>query len=174
MNNVTIIGRLTADPEIRNTGETQIANFSLALDRPPRKDGTKETDFPRCVAFGKTADFVGNYCKKGARAAVQGRIQTGRYENKDGVTVYTTDVVAERVELIDWPEKDEQQTYPQGDAYGQGYPQQPQQYQQPQQGNIYSGGFGQPGINAQPQQQDFPGTYNNPFEGDPGYQYGRR
>lgn len=165
MNIVTIIGRLTRDPEVRYTGETKVANFSLAIDRPPRKDGTKDTDFPRCVAFGKTADIVEAYCRKGARLAVQGRIQTGRYENKNGETVYTTDVVAERAEIIDWPEQDQQASYSQAGSYTQA-----QAYQQP----IYSGGFGQPGVNAQPQQQEIPGTYSNPFEGDPGYQYGRR
>ena len=159
MNNVTIIGRLTRDPEIRYTGETKVANFSLAIDRPPKKDGTKDADFPRCVAFGKTADIVEAYCRKGARLAVQGRIQTGRYENKNGETVYTTDVVAERAEIIDWPEREQTESYPQAQAYQQ---------------QIYSGGFGQPGVNAQPQQQEIPGTYSNPFEGDPGYQYGRR
>lgn len=161
MNTVTIMGRLTRDPEIRYTGETKIANFSIAIDRAPRKDGTKDTDFPRCVAFGKTADIVEAYCRKGARLAVQGRIQTGRYENKNGETVYTTDVVAERVFVIDWPERDQSESYPQA-----------QTYQQPQM--TYSGGYGQPGVNAQPQQQGLPGTYSNPFEGDPGYQYGRR
>ena len=165
MNNVTIIGRLTRDPEVRYTGETKVANFSLAIDRPPKKDGTKDADFPRCVAFGKTADIVEAYCRKGARLAVQGRIQTGRYENKNGETVYTTDVVAERAYIIDWPEREQTESYPQD-----------QQTLRTWDGQVgtYSGGYGQPGINAQPRQQEIPGTYSNPFEGDPGYQYGRR
>lgn len=165
MNMATLMGRLTRDPEIRYSGETKIANFDLAIDRPPRKDGTKETDYPRCVAFGKTADIVERYCRKGGRVTVQGRIQTGRYENKNGDTVYTTDIVAERVEIIDWPEQDRQASYPQD-----------QQTLRTWDGPIgtYSGGFGQPGVNAQPQQTEYPGTYSNPFEGDPGYQYGKR
>lgn len=163
MNTAALMGRLTRDPEIRYSGETKIANFDLAIDRPPRKDGTKDTDYPRCVAFGKTADIVERYCRKGARAVVQGRIQTGRYENRNGDTVYTTDVVAERVFVIDWPEQEKAQSYQQEDVRMWGG----------EPAVTYSGGYGQPGYNAQPQ-QEMPGTYSNPFEGDPGYQYGRR
>ena len=162
MNSVALIGRLTREPETRTSGETKVANITIAIDRPPKKDGSKETDFPRIVAFGKTADIVVRYCKKGARVGIQGRIQTGRYENQNGETVYTTDIIADRVEIIDWPERDQEQNYPQD--------QQVRTWDGP--AYTYSGGYGQPGTGAQP--QEIAGTYSNPFEGDPGYQYGRR
>ena len=93
MNVVALMGRLTADPEFASspTG-TSVAKYTLAVDRPPNKDGEKLTDFLRCVCFGKTAEFVKNYLHKGQKIAVRGRIQTGSYE-KDGVKHYTTDIV---------------------------------------------------------------------------------
>ena len=102
MNNVVLIGRLTRDPEIRYISESQtaVATFSLAVDRPFSRE--KQADFIRITVFGKTAENCEKYLKKGRMTAVQGRIQTGSYKNKDGVTVYTTDVVADRVEFIDW------------------------------------------------------------------------
>ena len=148
MNTVQLIGRLTRDPETRYSGDTQIANFSIAIDRPPRKDGTKEADFPRCVAFGKTAEILEKYARKGARVGVSGHLQTGSYENQNGERVYTTDVIVDRVDIIDWPEQTEQK------------------FQEPAQ--PYNGGYNNP-FAQQPA-----GTYDNPFAGDPGYQYGRR
>lgn len=106
MNSVTLLGRLTRDAEIRYNGDFPTATFSIAIDRPAKPDGTKETDFPRITAYGKTADFCEKYLKKGNRVAIVGRIKTGSYE-KDGRTVYTTDIIASRVEVIDWPAKDE-------------------------------------------------------------------
>lgn len=98
MNNVSLIGRLTADPEIRDAKETTVARFSLAVDRL----GSEEADFIRCVAFGKAAEFVEDYFTKGLRVGVSGRIQTGRYEDKDsGKTIYTTDVICERLDFAD-------------------------------------------------------------------------
>lgn len=100
MNNVSLIGRLTADPEIRSDkkGELEIARFTLAVDRV----GSEEADFIRCVAFGKSAEFVEDYFQKGLRVGVSGRIQTGRYEDKDsGKTVFTTDVIVERLDFAD-------------------------------------------------------------------------
>lgn len=109
MNSVNLIGRLTRDPEVRYTNDQMaIANFTLAIDRPPRKDGTKETDFPRVTVFGKQAENCEKYLAKGRRVAVEGRIQTGSYQNKNGDTIYTTDVVANRIEFIDF--KDNQKT----------------------------------------------------------------
>lgn len=97
MNNVTLIGRLTKDPEIRYTqGERQmaIARYTLAVDRPGKKqEGQQNADFISCTAFDKAAEFVEKYMKKGVKIGVQGRIQTGSYTNKDGQKVYTTDVV---------------------------------------------------------------------------------
>lgn len=101
MNNVALIGRLTRDPEVRYTNDGKaIARFTIAIDRAKDKDGNKMTDFPSIVAFGKTAEVVEKWAGKGRLVGINGRIQTGSYE-KDGKKVYTTDVVAERVELLD-------------------------------------------------------------------------
>jgi len=108
MNSVIIIGRLTADPEVRYTGEQlAIASFTVAVDRPKRADKEKEADFPRVKAFGKTAENIERYMSKGKMIAVQGRIQTGKYQKEDGTTVYTTDVIAERVQFLSSSEKNE-------------------------------------------------------------------
>lgn len=109
MNSVLLLGRLTADPDLRKAGNskdaTSVVNFSLAVPRI----GSEEADFIRCVAFGKTAEWMDNYLKKGSRIAVTGRIQTGRYDDKDGKTVYTTDVICERIDFADdrKPEEEE-------------------------------------------------------------------
>ena len=102
MNKVILIGRLTRDPDYRQTqnGEAY-ARFSLAVDRKVKRDGNQQqADFPSCVAFGKTADFVEKYFKQGSRIALEGRLQTGSYE-KNGMTVYTTDVIIENVEFCE-------------------------------------------------------------------------
>lgn len=104
MNTVMLIGRLTADPEARESQNGTVASFTLAVDRQKG-----EADFIRCVAFGKTAENVMKYSGKGLRAAVQGSIRTGSYTNKNGDKVYTTDVNAFRVEFLDWKEKQEEQ-----------------------------------------------------------------
>ena len=108
MNQVILIGRLTADPEVRYTGEQlAVASFTVAVDRPKRADKDKETDFPRVKAFGKTAENIERYMSKGKMIAVQGRIQTGKYQKDDGTTVYTMDVIAERVQFLGGGEKTE-------------------------------------------------------------------
>lgn len=109
MNSVQLIGRLTRDPEVRYTSGTQtaVATFKIAIDRPPRKDGEKEADFPRIIVFGSQAENCEKYLMKGLMVGIQGRIQTGSYENKNGETVYTTDIVASRVEFLEWKKKDE-------------------------------------------------------------------
>ena len=107
MNSVSLIGRLTRDPEVRYTNEQMaIATFSIAIDRPPRRDGTKETDFPRITVFGKTAENCQRYLVKGRLVGIEGRLQTGSYTNKNGDKVYTTDVVANRVEFLEWGDRD--------------------------------------------------------------------
>lgn len=103
MNQVILIGRLTKDPETR-IGQATICSFTLAIDRPA-KDGEKKTDYPRVTAFGKTAENCGRYLKKGRLVGVQGRLQTGSYTDKNGAMVFTTDVIAERVEFLEWGEK---------------------------------------------------------------------
>ena len=101
MNKVIIIGRLTKDPDVRYTqGENSmcIARYTLAVDR---KGKDKGADFISCVAFGKGGEFAEKYLKKGKKIAVTGKIQTGSYTNKDGVKVYTTDVVVEDHEFCE-------------------------------------------------------------------------
>ena len=105
MNKVVLSGRLTADPSVRySTGEnnTAIATFTLAVNRrfAKRDDPNAQTaDFIRCQAFGKSAEFIEKWFKKGSAAIVEGRIQTGKYTNKEGQTVYTTDVIIENIEF---------------------------------------------------------------------------
>ena len=108
MNAVELIGRTTKDPDIRYTSSQMcVATFTLAVDRDGRKDenGEKQTDFPRVKVFGKQAENVERYVKKGKLIAVQGSIQTGSYQDRNGSTVYTTEVVANRVEFLDHGEK---------------------------------------------------------------------
>ena len=105
MNSVVLIGRLTKDVDIRySNSQTAVGRFSLAVDR---HDKDKNCDFINCIAFGKSAENLEKYVKKGNKAAISGRIQTGSYTNKDGKTVYTTDVVAERVEFIESKKQEE-------------------------------------------------------------------
>lgn len=102
MNNVILIGRTTREIELRyTTSQTAVARFSLAVERPV-KDGEKKADFPNIIVFGKQAENCEKYLAKGRKVAVQGRLQTGSYEDKDGKRVYTTDVIAERVEFLEW------------------------------------------------------------------------
>ena len=105
MNRVILMGRLTRDAEIRySQGEssTAIARFSLAVDRRFRKEGDEQTaDFINCVAFGRTAEFMERFGRKGTKFVAEGRIQTGSYTNKGGQRVYTTDVVVESVEFAE-------------------------------------------------------------------------
>lgn len=107
MNSVILIGRLTRDPEVRYTSGTQMAvcTFTVAIDRPVKKDGEKQADFPRVICFGKQAENCERFLAKGRLVGVQGRLQTGSYTNKDGATVYTTDVVADRVEFLEWGDR---------------------------------------------------------------------
>lgn len=105
MNKVILMGRLTRDPEVRYTqGENQmaIARYTLAVDRRFNRNNDENTaDFISCVAFGKSGEFAEKYLRKGTKIAVIGRIQTGSYTNKDGVKVYTTDVVVEDQEFAE-------------------------------------------------------------------------
>lgn len=102
MNSVQLVGRLTRDPEVRYTeGGSSIARFALAVDRRFKGENGPTADFPNCVAFGKTAEFIEKYFHKGMRMGCQGRIQTGSYTNNDGQKVYTTDVVVENCEFVE-------------------------------------------------------------------------
>ena len=106
MNKVILMGRLTRDPEVRySAGDNAmaVARFSLAVDRRRRANGGDEqtADFINCVSFGRQAEFAEKYLRKGTKLLVTGRIQTGSYTNKDGVKVYTTDVVVEEQEFAE-------------------------------------------------------------------------
>ena len=102
MNLVIITGNLASDPEKSVTESGMVAErFTIAVNRFKKKDGGDSADFIRCTAFGDQADLVMHYLSKGRKAGVEGRIQTGSYTDKDGKKVYTTDVIANRVEFLD-------------------------------------------------------------------------
>jgi single-strand DNA-binding protein len=102
MNKVILTGRLCGDPELMTTPTgTAVTKYRLAVDRPSkRSDGKREADFISCVTFGKNAEFASRYLTKGTKIAVVGRIQTGSYQ-KDGATIYTTDVIVEEHEFCE-------------------------------------------------------------------------
>ena len=103
MNNVVLIGRLTKDPELRwSNDNVAIARFSLAINRIGKDKGA---DFPSIVVFSKQAENCERFLTKGRQVCIQGHIQTGSYTNKDGNKVYTTDVVADRVEFLEWGDR---------------------------------------------------------------------
>lgn len=103
MNKTFLIGRLTKDPELRYTESNKaIANFTVAIDRQyTNSQGEKETDFINIVTFQKQAENVKKYVSKGSQVAVDGRIQTRNYEDKDGKRIYVTEVIADRVQFLD-------------------------------------------------------------------------
>lgn len=118
MNNVALIGRLTADPVLRYLPNgTATTSFTLAVDRGLSKEKKQEAeaknyptaDFIRIVVWGKSAENCANYLVKGRLVGVQGRIQTGSYTKDDGTRVYTTDVVANNVEFLEWSDKQDNQ-----------------------------------------------------------------
>lgn len=106
MNSVQLMGRLTKEPDVR-MGQKKIARFTLAVKRDK-----ENSDFINCVAFDKTADFAERYLRKGKRAIVEGKIQTGSYE-KDGRKVYTTDIIANKVTALDYEQVEYSQPQPQ-------------------------------------------------------------
>lgn len=110
MNKVILMGRLCRDPEVRYTQGNEsmcIANYTLAVDRRYKREGEETADFVSIKAFSKAAEFAEKYLKKGTKVVVTGRIQTGSYTNKDGVKVYTTDVIAEDQEFVESKKSEE-------------------------------------------------------------------
>ena len=105
MNKFIGIGRLTGDPDIRMYGdnnEKKAARYTMAFDRFGRKEeGQQTADFINFVAYGKAADCADQYLRKGMKIAVVGRVQSGKYTNKEGQTVYTTDVLIESQEFCE-------------------------------------------------------------------------
>lgn len=103
MNNVVLSGRFTKDPDVRYTQDAEpmaIARFTLAVDRR-KKEGEQSADFISCVAFRKQAEVIEKYCKQGVKVILAGHIQTGSYTNKQGVKVYTTDVIVDAMEFAE-------------------------------------------------------------------------
>lgn len=102
MNKVILIGRLTADPDIRRTQSGKcVASYRMAVDRPFKSDGQPEADFISCVAWGKSGEFCQRYLHKGMKIALEGRIQTRTYDDKDGKKVYVTEVIVEHHEFCE-------------------------------------------------------------------------
>jgi single-strand DNA-binding protein len=102
INNVVLVGRLTKDPEIRKTQTgLSVASFTIAANRPKKKDEEQKADFINCIAWRGTADFLGRYAKKGNLVGIEGRIQTRNYENQHGYTVYVTEILCNSVQLLE-------------------------------------------------------------------------
>ena len=104
MNKVVLVGRLTRDPEVRysqGNNATAVARYTVAVDRRFKRDGEPTADFIPCVVFGRSAEFAEKYFRQGMRVSISGRIQTGSYTNKDGVKVYTTEVIVEEQEFAE-------------------------------------------------------------------------
>ena len=118
MNNWNGIGRLTSDPEVRYTGETAVAKFTLAVDRRFKKEGAATADFIRCVAFGKNGQFAEKYLRKGMKIGATGWIQTGSYDDKDGKKVYTTEIVVDEYTFCESKNANEGNAVPQTNADG--------------------------------------------------------
>lgn len=122
LNHITIMGRLTRDPELRHTDSgTAVANFTLAVDRDfaDKQSGEKETDFIECVAWRQTGEFVSKYFSKGRMAVVSGRLQVRKWKNKEGENRYTTEILADNVYFGD--SKKEQTEQP-SDGFAGGEP----------------------------------------------------
>ena len=121
MNKVILCGRITKDPEVRYSqgdNATAIARYTIACDRKFKRDGEQSADFISCVAFGKSGEFAEKYLKKGTKIIVTGRIQTGSYKDKEGKTVYTTDVVVEDHEFAESKGTSESKPTPAADPNG--------------------------------------------------------
>jgi single-strand DNA-binding protein len=121
MNSCSFIGRITKDPEVRYGAQsgTAVARFSIAIDRGKDKGGNdRGADFPTMVAFGKTAELIDKYCRKGMLVGISARATTGSYE-KDGRKVYTTEFTIDRIQFLS---KKETQDNAQGDSPAHGIP----------------------------------------------------
>lgn len=145
MNKVILIGRLTANPEIKQTQSgISICRFNIAVSRPYQKDKQQESDFITCQAWRNTADFVSRYFSKGKPIIVEGSLRNNNYTDKNGVNHYRMDVLVDSVEFTINDNSQQQAT-----SYQQ-QPRQNNQYQQPQQYNNYQ---------QAPQQQYNPNQY---------------
>lgn len=127
INRVILVGRLTKNPEIRKTPNgASICKFTLAVSRKVKAQGQPDADFISCVAWNKTADLMYQYLKKGSLIGIDGRLQTGKFTNNNGETIYTCDVMVESLQFLDKKEEtqnndvnqEREMSYPEG-----GYPQ---------------------------------------------------
>lgn len=127
INRVILVGRLTKNPEIRKTPNgASICKFTLAVSRKVKAQGQPDADFISCVAWNKTADLMYQYLKKGSLIGIDGRLQTGKFTNNNGETIYTCDVMVESLQFLDKKEEtqnngvnqEREMTYSEG-----GYPQ---------------------------------------------------
>lgn len=102
INRVILVGRLTKNPEIRKTPNgASICKFTLAVSRKVKAQGQPDADFISCVAWNKTADLMYQYLKKGSLIGIDGRLQTGKFTNNNGETIYTCDVMVESLQFLD-------------------------------------------------------------------------
>ena len=105
MNNVQLIGRLTADVDLRyfpgQNGDQAKASFRIAVDRPTKPDGTHDADFINCIAWGRRAEVIADHFHKGSKIAISGRIRTGSYQNQQGATIYTFDIEVMELDFLD-------------------------------------------------------------------------
>ncbi len=104
MNKVILMGRLTRDPEVRysqGANQTAVARFSVAVDRRFKREGEPDADFFNCTAFGKQAEFIERYMRKGVKVVLSGRIQNDNYTNKEGQMVYSVRVMVDEVEFAE-------------------------------------------------------------------------
>jgi len=131
VNNVVLVGRLTKDVELKYTQSGMaVAKFILAVNRQFKKDGQPDVDFITCTAFGKTAENLANFMRKGSQIGVVGNIQTGSYDDKDGKRVYTTDVICNNIQFLE-SRQEQQGGQQQYQAPQQQYQAPKQQYRQP-------------------------------------------
>lgn len=124
MNKAILIGRLTRDPEVRYSQEsnTAVARYTIAVDRKFKKDGEPTADYIPCVVFGRQAEFAEKYFRKGMKVVISGRITTGSYTNRDGQKVYTTEITVEEQEFAESKGSSEaqgaaQMSTPNGDGF---------------------------------------------------------
>ena len=167
MNKVILMGRLTDEPEIRYSQGQQplcIARYTLAVDEArANQDGTRDTNFIRCVAFGRSGEFAERYMHKGRRYLVEGRWKTGSYTNQQNQKVYTNECYVDHQEFAD--SKDDNGGGQQS-GYG-GYGQ--QGYGGPPQGSYHGGGYGQYGQNSGGGYRSTQASSGQPQQ-NPGYQ----
>lgn len=122
INRVILVGRLTKNPEIRKTPNgASICKFTLAVSRKVKAQGQPDADFISCVAWNKTADLMYQYLKKGSLIGIDGRLQTGKFTNNNGETIYTCDVMVESLQFLD--KKEEAQNNDVNQEREGGYPQ---------------------------------------------------